>query len=291
MIEALEEGPDRIIIRLDPGGPIELTDLTDSFSALSRFYERHHRPDGEPAPKLYVTRLESGSVVAEIVPYAVILGGAVHMMDVALIVSDFARRLSASIKVFSDPQVRVSSPTETEVTSEDAEDIREFVKPLAGKRGANLGIRHARLKKQDGERSTVVEYTFDETEINRAVVNLDVALAKKDQIAPNTVPLPTKKFSEVMLFFDQASRQPGKERGRTGDKGIIPDISDKPLPVYFRKSFQNLKDQMVRGEVNPLRCAFVVDVHAQIVDGDPKGYIVTDVHEVISNDDSDDKPE
>ena len=35
-------------------------------------------------------------------------------------------------------------------------------------------------------------------------------------------------------------------------------------------------------------CAFVVDVHAQIVDGYPKGYIVTEVHEVINNDD---KPE
>ena len=147
------------------------------------------------------------------------------------------------------------------------------------------------LEKKDGERSTVLEYTFDETEINRAVVNLDDALANKHQISPNTVPLPTTNFSEVMLFFDQASRQPGKERGRTGDKGIIPDISDKPLPVYFRKSFQNLKDQMVRGEVNPLRCAFVVDVHAQIVDGDPKGYIVTEIHEIIENEDSDNKLE
>jgi len=84
-----------------------------------------------------------------------------------------------------------------------------------------------------------------------------------------------------MLFFEQASRKPGKEAGRTGDRGVVPDVSDKPLPVYFRKSFQNLKERMVKGEVNPLTNAFVVDVHVQTVEGEPKGYIVTEVHDVV----------
>lgn len=93
-----------------------------------------------------------------------------------------------------------------------------------------------------------------------------------------------------MLFFEQASRKPGKETGRTGDRGVISDISDKALPVYFRKSFQDLKDQMVRGDVNPLTNAFVVDVHVQWVDGEPKGYIVTEVHEVVPLDPPDERP-
>ncbi|WP_144340110.1 hypothetical protein [Sinorhizobium sp. BJ1] len=75
---------------------------------------------------------------------------------------------------------------------------------------------------------------------------------------------------EVMLFMDQANRGPGKERGRKGDRGITPDIHDKPLPVYFRKSFQNLKSQMTR-EVNPLTSAFVVDVHVQYIRDEPRG--------------------
>jgi hypothetical protein len=86
-----------------------------------------------------------------------------------------------------------------------------------------------------------------------------------------------------MLFFEQASRRPGRERGRTGDRGIVPDVGSKPLPVYFRSSFQNLKDQMIRGEVNPLtNNAFIVDVYVHRDDaGEPKAYYVTNVHRIV----------
>lgn len=41
---------DRIVIELYPGDPIELGDLSSSFAALARMYERHYRQDGETAP-------------------------------------------------------------------------------------------------------------------------------------------------------------------------------------------------------------------------------------------------
>jgi hypothetical protein len=90
-------------------------------------------------------------------------------------------------------------------------------------------------------------------------------------------------LTEVMPFFDQASRRPGGERGRTGDRGIVPDVSSKPLPVYFRRSFQNLKDQMVRGETNPLtNNAFIVDVYVnRNAAGEPRAYYVTEVHRIV----------
>ena len=86
-----------------------------------------------------------------------------------------------------------------------------------------------------------------------------------------------------MLFMDQANRGLGKEKVRTGDRGVIPDVSDEPLPVYFRKSFQNLKDQITK-EINPLTSTFVVDVHVQCIGDEPKGYIVTEIHQAIPGD-------
>ncbi len=278
-----EDAGDRIIIKLDPAGPIEVAELTSSFAALARLYERHYRAGGEPAPRLFVTKLETGSVVAEIAPLVVLLGSAVLAMDTTLIVADFTRRLVKGIKAFSEPAIAadLSGPIPSR---EDAADIKEFVRPLAGKRGSSLGVRHARLLKEDGERRMIVEYVFDEAEINRATVNIDDVLS--EPTPPSMLEPPAAEtensLREVMLFFEQASRKPGKESGRTGDRGIIPDVSDKPLPVYFRKSFQDLKDRMIRSEVNPLTDrAFVVDVHVQRVDGEPKAYIVTDVHDVI----------
>jgi hypothetical protein len=274
-----QEG-DRIAIKLDPGQPVELGDLSESFAALVRIYERHYRSDGKGAPKLYVTKIESGSIILEIAPFAMLMG-VISYMEGGLIVADFTHRLWRGIKAFSDPfeAPAVAPPLE------DASDIREFTKPLLGKSGAELGIRHARYEKNDGGRSTVIEYKFKEAELNRAAVNIDKALeielrAEARELAPSE-----QLRREVMLFLDQANRGPGKEAGRTGDKGVIPEISDKPLPVYFKKSVQSLKGQMTH-DVNPLTSTFVVDVLVLMVEGEPRGYSVVTVHSTIPGDDN-----
>jgi len=278
-----DEAPDRIVLRLDAGGPIEVGDLTGSFAALARLYERHYRPNGEPAPKLYITKLETGSIIAEITPLIMLLGMAVMAMDHAMIVTDFTRRLAKGIKAFSNP-TEVTEVPGPPPSKEDAAEIREFVRPLAGKRGASLGIKHARFIREEGQIRTVAEYIFDEAEINRATINIEEVLAGPDlSIGVEPAPIETGgTVSEVALVFEQASRSPGKESGRTGDRGIISEVSAKPLPVYFRKSIQSLKEQMVRSDLNPLtNTAFIIDAHVLRVDGEPKGYVVTALHDTM----------
>lgn len=296
MPEILEDSGDRLVLRLDPGGPVELAGLTESFAGIARMYARHYRVDAqiEPPPRLYVTRLESGSIVAEIAPYAVMMGALITTMGGANTIGDFARRLSHGIRAFADPAIVRSSITTlpSPISRDDAADIRAFVRPLTGKNGASLNIKHARLavrETPDGDRHTVIEYSFDENELNKAAINIDDALAGLGDALqliepPATVPVETESLlKEVMLFFEQASRRPGKERGRTGDKGIVPDISAKSLPVYFRKSFQDLKEQMIKGEANPLTDnAFIVDVYIHRGEGgEPNAYFVTNVHRVV----------
>ncbi|TCM80490.1 hypothetical protein [Rhodovulum steppense] len=119
---------------------------------------------------------------------------------------------------------------------------------------------------------------FDEAELNKAAVNMDKALE-----SPRAVHTEDERdgaiHAEVMLFLEQANRGPGKERGRTGDRGIVPDISENVLPVYFRKSIQGLKERMLQGEENPFSLVFVVDVHASRVGSEVKGYTVTEIHD------------
>lgn len=277
----VEEHGDRLVITLDPGEPVGLEDLADSFASLARMYERHYRSNDEAAPKLFVTRLETGSVIAEIAPYGIMMGG-IALMDGGLIVTDFANRVWRGISYFSgkrDEVQKLEPPTK-----EDAADLKEFMKPLTGKTGARLGVKHARYEKTDGDKRTVVEYNFDEAEINKASINMEQAIALP---APKAEPEPTESGirSEVMLFLEQANRGPGKEKGRTGDRGRIPEVSDKILPVYFRQSIQDLKERMMQGEENPLNLVFVVDVHVQRIDGEPKGYTVVEIHESNQRDD------
>lgn len=281
----IEERGDRIVLILDPGGPIELTGLSDSFAALARYYERHYRPQAEldTAPKLFVTRLATGSIIAEIAPYVVLFGQAFVGMGGAVTVADFTNRFVHAIRAFSDPHAHQLDPAPP--TREDATDLREFMRPLTGRRGASLGIRHAHFRSTDGHKEIVAEFAFDEAEINRAAVNIEKVLTSDTSIVPDEIKH-QRIYNEVMLFFQQASRGPAKEHGRTADRAVVPDISDKPLPTYFRKGINDLKERMIRGEENPLTKAFIVDVHVQIVDGEPRAYIVTDVHQVIDLEDS-----
>jgi hypothetical protein len=281
-----EEAPDRLILKLDAGGPIEVSDLTGSFAGLARLYERHYRQGGEPAPKLYITKLESGSIIAEIAPFILFLGAIISAMDHSVIIGDFANRLTKGIKAFSDPK-GTADASGLPPSRADAADIREFVRPLAGKKGASLGIKHARFVREDGERRTIAEYIFDEAEINRATINIEGVLAEPEEpILLDAPAAPESETSdmlrEAVLIFEQASRRPGKERGRTGDRGVVADISAKPLPVYFKKSVQGLKEQMIKGDVNPLtNTAFIVDGYVVRVDDEPKAYIITSVHDTM----------
>jgi hypothetical protein len=280
---SIEDSEDRMIIRLDPGGPIDLEGLGASFAALARFYARHHGPtkDEVEAPRLFISKLENGSIVAEIVPYVVMLGQAVPFMQQAMVIAKFTTKVGRAIRVFSGEEV----PSAPDVPSkDDARDIREFVRPLTGRRGADLKIQHARFERRDGEKVTILEYSFDENALNRAALTIDAELAKPALPPPEVEEQPSvKTVREAMLFFQQASRGAGKISGRTGDKAIIPAVSDKPLPVYFLKD-ADLKEQMVQGQPNPLKdTTYIVDADIQMVDGEPKGYLVRHVHKVIDS--------
>ena len=60
---------------------------------------------------------------------------------------------------------------------------------------------------------------------------------------------------------------------------MIPDVSDKTVPVYFRKGIQGLKDKMLHGDHNPFEMVYVVTVHTTRLNGEVQAYTVADIHD------------
>ena len=87
-----------------------------------------------------------------------------------------------------------------------------------------------------------------------------------------------------MLFLEQANRGPGKEQGRTADRGKIPDVSPSVVPVYFTSGIQGIEERMLRGQENPFSMVFVVTVHATELDGVIVAYTVTEIHDSFPRD-------
>lgn len=245
-------------------------------------YARHYRGDGatEAAPKLYVTKLTSGSVWAEIAPYTPILGQAYQMVAATVTVADFASRLNRGLRAFVDPSW--GSLGGAPIAREDTNDLRTFVKVLTGRARAQLGIKHARYEQRDGEREIIAEYTFDEVELNRAALAMDRAL----ETGPDKPATATRPLTEVLLYFDVASRGAGKEKGQTRDRAIVPEVTDKALPTYFRKGVSgDPKDAIRRDGANPIaNTGYIVDVLVQVIDDEPKMYIVTQVYDSVTLD-------
>jgi hypothetical protein len=199
------------------------------------------------------------------------LGQALPFAANAITVADFSKRMTDGVRAFAGWSG--STPPAELPDRQDSADLRELLKPIAGKKAASLGIQHLRIKLKDGSRHIEAEYNFKETEINRAILNIERELESSatEEFAADETPQTSRILQEVMLFFDQASRSAGKEAGRTSDRAIVPEVTDKPLPVHFRKSIADLKARMTRGDQNPLTTAYVVDVHVQYVNGEPKG--------------------
>ena len=96
----------RLEIHLDNKEPIELIDLTTSFQALAFQYKRHlskhfqeerHKVD----VKLFITKIESGSVFAELGSAVLNLGQLFSVIDYANIFIEFIRNIKHGIDYFS----------------------------------------------------------------------------------------------------------------------------------------------------------------------------------------------
>ncbi|RUP07922.1 hypothetical protein [Hyphomicrobium sp.] len=280
------DATDSVVIVLEPNEKFEFSELTDSFAGLATYYENNFGDD--QTNKLYVTELKTKCIELELIPYTVILGALVTTAGNTITVADFVKRLTDALSAFAG---KTPNPAQVSagVTIDDAAAIAQFLKPLVGRSASSLRISHAKFERHDGDRSTVISYDYNQSEIDRA----SRAISHQVQEGPTALlerpdgrpAVRSEKRTDVILIIEAANRRAGKAAGRTVDKGIISSITGKALPLWFPESLGYLKHQIVSGEVNPFQTAFVVDAIVQFVDDRPKVYVITEIHRSIPIDD------
>lgn len=60
------------------------------------------------------------------------------------------------------------------------------------------------------------------------------------------------------------------DKETTGNKAIISPLTNKELPIYFANN--ELKQQILFSNENPINKLFVVDVELQVIENKPKAY-------------------
>jgi hypothetical protein len=274
-----EELPlEHLEFRFHAAGPIELDALGECFIALSRAFDRHtheHFP-AEPRPqvKLYVTRVEQGSIIATIVPYLVMLAEPIAWMSATNTIKSFSTNFIALLKRYAgDEKSTVAA------SIDDSKLLQQFLKPLTGRKHAELGITHARYESKDGTKEIIVEYRMLSPELNIAASNA-AKIIETEEASKLTTSKHIMK-NEVRMRLFQTNDQPGKEKGRTGDRAIVPDISDRDLPLYFPQQSNEYKRQILERTENPFQKNYIVDVNVEY-DGDiPKMYRLIHIHQIV----------
>ena len=102
-IAAVDYGPERLVIELDAKGPVQLGELAESFHSLERLFQRQQRKESGDAPpqtRLFVSKIESGSIIAEIAPLLVFFSEPLAFMAATNTIKNFAENIIELLKKF-----------------------------------------------------------------------------------------------------------------------------------------------------------------------------------------------
>lgn len=270
----MENGGAAVVVSLDLAEPVEIHDFVSTFAGLGGQFERFLRaekPDLDGEVKVYVKEVRKGSMEAVMV-VASVYPQIISTMDHLQIASDFVSRIGRSIEAFRRPGGRLKNATKTELT-----EIIDTVMATANDPDGRASIKAVSYAKDGEKTDCLVE--FNTAEARQAVTEIEGQFV---EIAAVT----DFDHENKLLTFYQSNR---KDSGKTGEKGIIEDISTKPLSVVYASDLarERIKGEMLEGERNIYKLGFFVDVNVVTKAGKPVAYRIKAVRDVIEIPDDD----
>ncbi|QMU31118.1 hypothetical protein [Adhaeribacter radiodurans] len=239
--------------------PVELISITNSLLSLGNQYRRFCYSRGNTGPyydvKLYVEKIESGSIITDLVS----VSPAIYLPFFENInsVVEFGLHLKTAYNYF-----RGKSEPPAKFEKVDYEDLGNIIEPIAKDVGGQFNI----INSGPGS----VYFNVFSTDSSEAK-----SLKKKINAEKRIVDKSLSGIQEQMLFYwHQANKGAANKKG---DLGIIETLSDKPVKVLF--DTDAIKMAMLNGHRNIFKLAFIVDVQVQTINGEPKIYKVIRVHE------------
>lgn len=264
----MEHGGAAVVVTLDLAAPVEIHDFVSTFAGLGGQFERFLRsehPDLEGEVKVYIKEVRKGSMEAVMI-IGTIYPQIITAMDHLLIGTDFVKSVSRSIGAFSRVGGRLPKANKAELT-----DIVNTIMSTANDPNGRANIKSVKYSK-DGEK-TDFSVQFTTQEAKRAIIEIE---GQFREIATVT----DFDHENKLLTFYQSNR---KEAGKTGEKGIIEDISQKPLAVLYASDLarERIKSEMLSGDRNIYKLGFFVDVNVATRGGQPVAFRIKAVHDVI----------
>lgn len=266
--------------------PIELVEMTLAFQGLGHEYQSYLKSrfaESEPKSnaaevKLYITRIESNCILAELAPALPMLGAITPVLADVNTVHDFVQNTAKAINwLIGIAKKKGITPDEIPYSKRRITNLRDVVRLVAKNHNSSLGLAAIKFEETTGQDHAVLEMSFNDSECHRAEQGAALALTALD--------VREKADKEkVLMYFYQTNIEDPKAGGRTGDKAVISSVSQEPLSVYIIPETDQQKVRYVLDDKshNPLHTGFVVDVNIENDrQGRPRIYRVVRVHDVV----------
>lgn len=284
---------DRIEIHFDVHQPVELVELTLTFQGLARDYKKflfekirsEGGKIGSDDVRLYITKIESNCILAELAGGSAILGTYFTLLDYQNIFVEYVRNFR-SVTDYYRSLTRLENPQseQIETTKTHAQAIADLMAVVAKNVGGKFALR-ARAGSETPGGSKVyleVELTCEEAaETQRGALIAQKVLEYRGDA----------DHKNVLMYFQRISTDDAKSDGRTDDRAIIRSISEKALPIHFASGLdqERINDLKSDPHSNPFKAAYRVDVNVETNRKDvPVFYRVVHLHEIIPEEDDDD---
>ena len=289
--ENLQKAP-RMRLHFNVHEPVELVEMTLAFQGLGYEYQSFLKEEsGLHAAKkssntndvkLYITKIESNCILAELAPALPTLGALAPIVSDVNAVADFIRNTANTINwLIGIAEKENLVQDEIKHSKKKINNIKDIVALVGKNKDANLGLKAINYEEESGEDKVVLEIDFSDDDCKKAEYGARRAL--------NALDMNEKADKEkVLMYFYQTNIDDPKSNGRTGDKAYINSVSKDPLSVFILSEMDQQKIRYVLDdkEHNPLHTGFVVDVNIENDrKGRPKIYRVLKVHDVIYDDD------
>jgi len=250
----------KLAIKLNNNQPVELNQLTAALNALGNQYDAFLKRSesfdyNKNQRKLYISKLESGSIYAELIPVVM------ETINQANSIIEF----SSYLKNCYDYFLGTTRETKYILTKKDIVELSDIINPTANDYGSNLVI------EVKGNNNTIINniITVDSTKAN-AIQN---GLNKKSADLIEDQP---KQYSKVLMYW--ASANFNEKHDSNSGKVIIPEIDKKPKKVIF----DNENDQILAMSSNikfPNKnwqdLGYIVDVQVSYIHDNPNLYKIT----------------
>ncbi len=257
-----------ITVSLDLKQPVEITDFARLFASLGDQFDAYiadNYPDISGKVKIFVKEVRKGSIIADIVPQ---IRDMVDLMDAVLIVTGFSGLVSWKIKEY------ISGRKIGDFGKSDIEAVTDMVKSVAHDSNGKATIENVILEQGVWTRKLSVSFTTSEARQAVKVLESHKSDLEKTESADHR---------RVTMVFERSSTRDASVGKRSGERVIIDAISDKAQALIYASEMaeRQIKHEIREADDNVFKKAFVVDVNVESRGGQPIGYRVTQVHQVI----------